>query len=685
MDWQKWVFERTENFLKRKVGFVHKAREEIHLLTDKILYLNKKYYIQNNSEVTDFLYDSLIYLLRQWEKEFPKLIRENSPTCSLKNISSATKRISINHSSSMISIDNVFNKNELQKFTERVYKKINYKNIEFIIEPKLDGLSLAIYYENGKLVKALTRGNGIVGEDVLDSVLLMDNIPKKINYKKNIEIRGEVFLTTENYLKIKKIRKKEIASSRNIASGLLRSFKYNPNDFIFKKYLSFFAYQIIDPYLYSLKTQEQVLKKLKELRFGTSSRIFVSSDVKKLISFYNSINNDYQKNKINFALDGMVIKVNDFKYYKMLGSTNKFPRWAIAYKFPEELKETQITDLEISVGRTGRVNCIGIIKPVIIDNTIIQRVTLNNPKFIDKKDIRKNDYIIIKKSGGIIPKFLKIVKEKRNKNPKFKISSNCIVCYSALKYIGQLAFCINKNCDAIKVSKIIYFCSNKILDIVGLGTKIIKQLYKHEYLKNITDIYKLKNRREEIINEIFDGKRITALIIDKILGEVENSKNKNYEKILVGLSIPYVGKANVDLITNNFNTIEKLEKTTVAELEKIDGIGPKVASAIFNFLKNKENINIINYLKKQGLCFEKIGNSKNKMIFFVTGTLPIKRKELEQLINSKQSILKKTYSKNINYFIKGKKPSENKISKAKNDKLKIINYTKFKKIINSTN
>lgn len=672
---------KYESIKTNKYNDLKKIKNLIHNLRSDINFWNNEYYVLNKSSISDFEYDKLLRILNELERKFPQFYSKNSPTQKLiENIHSNFKKIP--HNYPMLSISNGFDKKDILEFTNRCSSFFDGKKIDYIFEQKIDGVSIALIYKKGVLVESLTRGNGIYGESVVNNILFIDEIPKKLTKSIDIEIRGEIYLDIDlfnHYLKIYK-NKKSISNPRNICSGLVRSENINNKDIETLKKLCFTPYYIVDALKYNIKTQNIIFDFLQNLGFKITND-YQWGNIKKGFKFYEKTFQKIKQNLFNFQMDGIVIKINNLELQKQMGFTSKFVRWAIAYKFKESNKVTKLLSYETNIGKSGKVTYIASLKPIIIDYTKVSRVTLNNINYIKKNKIGINSIVTIKKSGGIIPKIIKIINDE-NYIPIKKLL-NCYSCGDKIVDIGSEQYCININCKSRIINSILYFCSKDALDIQGLGKRQINQLYEESYIKNISDLYCLKNYYEQIISnkKISISKKVLA----KVLFLIDESKNKNLNLYITGFNIFKVGKARALEIAKYYKDIDLLLKCKLSDFQNFGSFSNITSKIIFDFFHNKDNILFLQLLKKQGVrLIQNIKIQHNQKIknkvFVITGALSKQRNNIENLIQECGGKISRSITKKTDILIAGQNPGS-KYEKAKKFNIKIINEKEFDLLI----
>ncbi|WP_153369143.1 NAD-dependent DNA ligase LigA [Candidatus Phytoplasma sacchari] len=664
-------------------------KKKIKKVTDILEKANYFYYQLNNSYLKDEQYDALLKELIYLEKKYPEYKLSYSPTFKVGGYLNK-KFDKIKHDVPMLSLGNVFNITELKKFYNRIKKK--HKNANFITELKIDGVAISIKYKKGILYQAVTRGNGYFGELITNNIKTIRDIPLKIIEKIDLEVRGEIFFNFDTFKKINEIRKKEnkivFANPRNAASGTLRQLDTN---IVAKRNLSCFIYSIINPPSF-IQTQKDVLFFLHKLGFVINHHYKIINSFDELIeqiNYYKEL-----KKNLNYNNDGIVVKVNELYFYDSIGYTSKFPKWAIAYKFNSIHGKTTIKKITFQIGRTGAVTPIAELIPVIVDGSLISKVSLHNFNYIEEKDIRINDYVLIHKSGSIIPEIIKIIKEKRTNQFPLKMISNCPFCFHKLQKIENEVdyFCINKNCEERKIKNIIHFVSKEAMDINVLGNKTLELFFKKKIIKNRSDLYDLEKNRDKLEKlPFFKQKKI-----DSILQSIEKSKKRPFKNILFSLGIKHVGLKISKILAKKFQNIENIKKASIENILEIPEIGLKIANSILEYFKDEKNLKELEILKEKGIMnlskkndIELEKKEKNKKYYFfrnkkivLTGVFNnFKRIEIKNILEEYEAIVTSSISKKTDFLICGKQGSLNKLKKADELKIKIINEKNFMKIL----
>ncbi len=644
--------------------------------------LNYEYYTLDKPSVSDQEYDRYMQELIKIELENPDIIRNDSPSVRVGGqvLDEFTK---VTHEIPMLSLGNVFNEDELMKFDERIKKEV--PNPEYVCELKIDGLSVSLKYEKGKFVRGATRGDGVIGEDITHNVKTIKSIPLKLKEAIDIEIRGEIFMGKEVFEKLNDERQKNgeevFQNPRNAAAGSIRQLD---SKIAAKRKLDAFLYHLPNALDYGITTHYDALKYIKKLGLKINPNIEKVKNINEVISYISYWTE--HREKLPYEIDGIVIKLNDLNAQQQLGFTAKYPKWATAYKFPATEVLTKLTDIIFTVGRTGQVTPNAVLEPVRVAGSTVKRATLHNEDYVLSKDLKIGDIVSIRKAGDVIPEVVEPIIERRTGNEiDFKMINNCPICNSKLvKKEGQADyFCVNPECPARHIEGLIHFVSRDAMNIDGLGERIIEDFYNMGYIRNFTDIYKLSNKKEELMElEGFGEKSINNL-----LEAIENSKNNSLEKLLFALGIRQVGSKTAKLLSQKFDNIDNLINTDFDTLNNIKDIGDIIAQNIVDYFKNEENLKIINELKEIGINTKYLGkvdieNTNDEVFgktFVLTGTLEkYTRDELKEILENLGGKVTGSVSKKTDVVIVGKDPGS-KYDKAKELNITIWNEDDLKK------
>ncbi len=651
-------------------------------LKDLIRKYNEHYYEKNESLVTDYEYDMLLKEMESIEKEYPELKDTVSVTEKVGGRASG-KFSKVVHKVPMLSLSNTYNIGEIEDFDKRIKKVIGEdQKIEYVLELKLDGLSISIQYENGRLVRGITRGDGEIGEDVTENIMQIDSIPQILKEPVTLEVRGEIVLPISNFNKVNKMREEAgedvFANPRNAASGTIRQLE---SSIVKDRGLDCYLYFLVNAQNYNLQKHSDSIKYLEKLGFKTTKVFEIYKDfslLEKAIEKWH-----VEREKLDFETDGLVIKLDEFAYYSALGSTTKSPRWAIAYKFPAEKAKTKLLDITFQVGRTGVITPVAELEPVELSGSVVRRASLHNFDEIKRKDIKIGDFVYIEKAAEIIPQVIEpVISERTGSEKEIEMPESCPSCgHKLIKIEDQVAIkCINPACPEIIKRKIEYFVSRDAMNITGLGEKIIEKFIELGKIKDIVDIYSLHEYREELENLEKMGKKS----VDNLLNSIEESKKREYSKVLYSLGIPFVGKFTANLLAKEFLNIDNLKSKDTEDLLEVKGIGDKVAKSVNMFLNDENNWNLISKLKETGLQFEEEevfieDNPIKGKTFLATGKLEkYTRDEIKDIIEAKGGKYLSGVSKNLNYLIAGEKAGS-KLKKANDLGVIVLNEEQFEK------
>ncbi|MCD8842399.1 NAD-dependent DNA ligase LigA [Staphylococcus arlettae] len=551
-----------------------------------------EYYVKDQPSVPDSEYDKLLHELIDIEAAHPEMKTADSPTVRVGGTAQSTFE-KVKHDTPMLSLGNAFNEEDLRKFDQRIHDQIG--TVEYMCELKIDGLAVSLKYENGVFVKGLTRGDGTTGEDITENLKTIHAIPLKIKKPLTFEVRGEAYMPRSSFLKLNEEKaqngEQPFANPRNAAAGSLRQLDAR---LAAKRKLSVFLYSVNNFTEFDATTQSGALDELDELGFKTNQKrkkVGTIDEVLEFISYWTE-----QRESLSYDIDGIVIKVNDIEQQEEMGYTQKSPRWAIAYKFPAEEVVTQLHDIELSIGRTGVVTPTAILEPVRVAGTTVSRASLHNEDLIHEKDIRIGDSVVIKKAGDIIPEVVYSIVERRPEGVEtYHMPTHCPSCNHELVRIeGEVALrCINPKCQAQLVEGLIHFVSRQAMNIDGLGTKIIQQLYENNKIKDVADIYYLTEE------DLLPLERMGTKKVSNLLSAIEASKENSLEQLLFGLGIRHLGVKASQVIAEKYGTIDKLFDVTEEELIEIHDVGHKLAQSVVTYLDNEDIRALINKLKEK--------------------------------------------------------------------------------------
>ena len=655
-------------------------KEEIENLRKQISHHNKLYYEKTEPEISDQDYDQLVKRLQELEEKYPQYKIAGSPTEKVGSDIILEAKV-IPHKVRMYSLDNVYSLDELKSFLGKIADKLgNFPTVS--LEHKIDGFSINIFYDKGKMQYATTRGDGFEGEVVTENVQTIKSIPQKIKYQSPVEVRGEIYLPIREFERINKDREKNeeklFANPRNAAAGTI---KVKDSSIVASRNLSSVIYAVGFLENERIRSQKQLLEFLKDNNFKIDEFTEFVSDFKKIEKYCDLW--EKKRSELEVDIDGIVINMNDFGLQQELGFTAKSPKWSIAYKFKAEEKQTKLLDVIYQVGRTGAVTPVAVLKPVYISGSTVSRATLHNEDEIKRLDLRIGDEIKIIKSGEIIPKILSVDLSKRKKEfPEIDFPKNCPVCRTELKKEeeGTIIYCNNINCPAQIEGKIRHFASRDAVDIEGLGEALVKQLLEKDLIRNIEDIYSIDY---ELVKQF---EKQAEKSVENLQIAIDKSKEQKFHKILFGLGIRFVGAKTSKILTRYFSNIDEMIKAAVEDFLDIEEIGEKIAHSLYDFFRNEKSLNTIRKLQEAGLNFrsEKIEqeNLLNGQKFLITGTLvKFKRNEIKEEIEKFGGKVISAVSKNLDYLIVGENPGS-KVRKAeKIGTVKIITENDFLKMV----
>jgi DNA ligase (NAD+) len=658
-----------------------KIKNRINELIELINKACYEYYVLDNPTMTDQEYDDIYRELLSLEEKYPELVREDSPTHRVGG-EAIDKFNKVTHKTPMLSFDDIFNDEEIENFDERIKKTISKPR--YTLEPKMDGLSGSLIYENGVLVRAATRGDGVTGEDITINVKTIKSVPLRLTKNIDIEVRGEIYMSKSSFEKANKERRekgeKEFANPRNAAAGSVRQLD---SKITAKRNLDFMAYFIPNPEDYGIKTQEESIKFMKELGFVTNIKLNgIANNSTDIINYVNDLNN--KRSSLPFAIDGVVIKVDSLDDEKILGFTARVPRWGIAYKFPAMEVLTTLNEIKFTVGRTGKITPNAIFNPVHVDGSLVSKATLHNEDYCKLKDVRVGDIISIRKAGDVIPEVVEVKLDRRKENSiPFKMIDTCPICNTKLIKKDAMHFCPNEKCGARKIEGLEHFVSRDAMYIDGFGERIIEDFYNEGYLTSIEDFYYLYKHKDELMTMEGFGQKS----INNLLDAITESKNNSLERLIFGLGIRHVGKKTAKILAMYFGTMDKFMNAEYDTLNNIPDVGDIIAKSIIDYFSNETNVNLINKLKELNVNMEYLGekidtsNDKiNGKTFVITGTLSNPRDVYKTKLESLGANVTESVTKKTDYVLVGENPGS-KYDKAKELGITIINEEEYNNLI----
>ena len=658
-------------------------KNRVEEITKTLERYNYEYYVLDNPSVSDAEYDRLMQELIMIETEHPELRSPLSPTQRVGGavVSEFEK---IKHKRLMLSLANAFNDDDLYDFDRKIREIIKVDKVEYMAEMKIDGLAMSLDYVDGKLNYAATRGDGNTGENVTSNVITIKSIPLNIDVDKPFEIRGEVYMPKASLEKINKQREANgeplLANARNGAAGSIRQLD---SKVAASRGLEGYWYYFVNAREFGIRKHSDALDFASKLGFRTNTERRICNGIEEVIRYAKEYT--LKRKDLPYDIDGIVIKVNDMDLYDKIGYTAKTPKWAIAYKFPPEVVTTKLEDIIFTVGRTGKITPNAVLSPVRVQGSMIQRATLHNEDFIRERDLRIGDTVALRKAGDVIPEVVYALKDKRNGSEKlFEMCDTCPVCGSKLVKKDAMHFCMNKNCDARNIEGLIHFSSKDAMDIEGLGEKVCEQFFNQKFIHSISDIYKLYNLRNELIN--IDG--FSNVSVDKLFDAIEKSKSNSLERLIFGLGIKEVGVKTAKVLAKTFKTLDRLKDASKEELLEVQDIGEVSASSIFEYFHNEHNLLLIDELRLLGLNFEYLGSTTTNgdsifsgKVVVLTGTLEsMGRKEATNLLEDLGAKVTSSVSKSTDYIIFGSEAGS-KLTKAQELNIQTMDEETFIQLI----
>ena len=657
------------------------ASKRVNSLREKIVYHERKYYVDNDPQIADNEFDRLVLELERLESLFPDLITPDSPTRRVgeKPVDGFS---AVEHRSPMLSLDNCYTVVDLRDFEGRIKKLLPLQKIEYTVELKIDGLGISIHYRDGNYLQAVTRGDGVRGDDVTGNVKTIRSLPLRIGQSGNVEVRGEIYLPFESFQKInreqERLEKPLFANPRNAAAGAIRLL--DPREVASRKLDVFLYYLFLDGR--ERPGQWDNLQTLKKMGFRINPNSRRCGSLDEVIAYWEEWK--ARRDSLDFDTDGIVVKVDSAEQRQTLGATAKSPRWAIAFKFPARQATTRVLGIRIQVGRTGALTPVADLEPVKLCGTTISRATLHNEDEINRKDIRVGDHVLLERSGDVIPKVVSVMKERRTgRERKFGFPERCPVCGSAVfKPEGEaISRCGNPSCPARLQESILHFASRRAMNIEGLGEALVDQLIEKKLVRDIPDIYLLR------CEQLVELERLGPKSSENLLGEIASSKSRDLDALVFALGIRHVGERLAKTLARRFKSMECLAAASAADLVKVEDVGPVVAQSIEFFFKQPENRELVRRLKEAGLNFtlKEAGPAGGKplagMTFVLTGTLArFSREEAGRLIEDLGGTVSSSLSAKTTYLIVGDSPGS-KIDKARSSGVRTLNEEEFRALI----
>jgi DNA ligase (NAD+) len=668
------LFESAENNIET----------EIESLRAEINHHNELYYQKAAPEIADVEFDALLVRLRELEEANPELITPDSPTQRVGGRAEGFKPFV--HRVPLMSLDNSYDLDDLRAFDERCRKLADGRDFDYVAELKIDGLSVALHYENGILAAGATRGDGSVGDDVYSNVKTIRTIPLKLkgDYPERVEVRGEVFLARSVFEKINAELdmqgEKVFANPRNAAAGTLRQLD---SSIVRSRRLDIFPYDLLSGASKMFATHWEIFEWLEAKGFNVNPNRALCENFDELTEFIGAM--QAKRDSLDYDIDGVVVKINQTRLQQEFGATTKAPRWAIAYKYPAMQATTRLNAINIQVGRTGALTPVAYLEPVTLAGTVVARASLHNEDEIKRLNIKLGDYVLIEKSGEIIPQILQVIESRRDGTEiDYEFPKNCPVCDSeVVRPEGEaVTRCTNPNCPAKVKARILYFAARKAMDIEGLGDVLVEKLVDSGIVRTVADLYDLK------LEQIAELERMAEKSATNLINQIENSKTRGLQRLLYGIDIRHVGERYAKILANHYRSIDKLAEATVEELDAIHEIGLTVAVSVFNFFRNPRNIETIERLKAAGVKMEIDGGDSASFdenfvgkTFVLTGKLEqFTRDEAARLIEERGGRVSSSVSKKTDYVVAGE-DAGSKLTKAESLGVKVLSEDEFKEMI----
>jgi DNA ligase (NAD+) len=659
-----------------------KAKARMRELVDAIAHHDTKYYVEDSPEISDYEYDMLVKELAQLEERFPDLVLIDSPTQRVSG-KPLEEFPQVEHKVTMLSLDNSYSPDELREFHTRIVKWLPGEEVEYVVEPKIDGLGVALLYEDRALVRGATRGDGRVGEDVTSNLRTIRSIPLRLRPEsplRTVEVRGEVYMTVDGLKRLNRQREERgeppFANPRNAAAGSVRQLDPKAT-----------ASRPLDAFFYTLSYREGGMpeKHTECLKAMKASGLRVNPDVQVLGSIDEVLDQisrwESMREELGYEIDGMVVKVNSLEQQKRLGHTAKSPRWAIAYKFPPKQMTTRLEDITIQVGRTGALTPVAVLEPVSVGGVTVSRATLHNEDEVKRKDLMIGDVVLVERAGEVIPQVVKPVKERRTGRERpFKMPTSCPVCGSrAVREEGEaVRRCVNASCPAQVKERLRHFCCRDAMDIEGAGPALIEQLVGKELVSTISDLYKLDQK------DLLGLEGVAEKSSENILRAIRGSAEREFPRVLFGLGIRHVGRTTASDLAEAFGSMDRLASASREELSRVEGVGDIVAGAVRDFFDDPKNRRLVKELESAGLKMEserKRGGALEGKVFLFTGELDsMTRSEAESLVESLGGKSSSSVTKSTDYVVVGEAPGS-KLEKARKMGKEIIDEKAFLRLV----
>jgi DNA ligase (NAD+) len=666
----------------RSVAKDKNIEQKIEKLRDEIRRHEYLYYVLDAPELPDADFDRLMQELKKLEAAHPELVTPDSPT---QRVGGKPKEgfAKVVHSRPMLSLDNAYNEQELRDWDRRVHELAGSDKVEYVCEFKLDGMSLALTYEQGRLLRGVTRGDGSVGEDVTTNVRTMRSVPlsipaaafKKSDVPPDFEVRGEVVMPLAAFERMNTGRAEKglstFANPRNAAAGTIRMLEPN---IVAERRLDYYTYFLLVNGKYYPDKHSEALKALQALGFKVNPNHRVAHDIEQVLEFIRQ--GEEKRDKLGYEIDGIVVKVNSIRTQDRLGFTGKAPRWAIAYKFTARSGTTLVEDIVPQVGRTGRLTPVAWLKPVFIGGTTVSRATLHNMDEIERLGVKIGDSVMVERGGDVIPKVVKVVEDKDHPRGHkiFHMPEHCPVCNSKIRHKeGEVDYwCVNLNCPARLQGSILHFASRSVMNIDGLGESLVNQLHQSGLIKDVADIYALKDKRPQLLAL----ERVGEKSVDNLLAEIEKSRKLPLERVILGLGIGQVGSRTAELLAEHFGSMDELMDASAEQLQEVQDVGPSVSASIREFFDEPHNRELVKRLEKYGLTFKGVkkvrGTALTGKTFVLTGTLPnYSRDAAKKMIEDAGGKVSGSVSKKTDYVVAGA-DAGSKLDKARELGVKVI-------------